>query len=105
MIEKKFYNMNKIERLNYLKKTLNLSDKDISTIQDPLSTFSFENANHMIENAIGIFTVPLGIAMNFMINNKEYLIPMATEEPSVIAAASKSGKNCKTYGRICGRDT
>ena len=39
----------------------------------------------MIENAIGIFQIPLGIANNFVINNKEYLIPMAIEEPSVIA--------------------
>ena len=90
--------MNKIERLNYLKRILNLSGKDISIIRDPLSAFSFENANHMIENAIGIFTVPLGIAMNFMINNKEYLIPMATEEPSVIAAASKAAKIAKHMG-------
>jgi hydroxymethylglutaryl-CoA reductase len=98
VLEKKFYNMNKIERLKYLKRILNLSGKDISIIRDPLSAFSFENANHMIENAIGIFTVPLGIAMNFVINNKEYLIPMATEEPSVIAAASKAAKIAKHMG-------
>ncbi len=44
----------------------------------------------MVENAIGIFSLPLGIATNFRINQKDYLIPMVIEEPSVIAAASKA---------------
>ena len=52
----------------------------------------------MIENAIGIFQIPLGIANNFVINDKEYLIPMAIEEPSVIAAASNAAKIAKEAG-------
>ena len=44
-------------------------------------------ANRMIENCIGVLQIPLGIACNFLINGKEYIIPMATEEPSVIAAS------------------
>ena len=46
----------------------------------------------MVENAIGTFSLPLGVATNFKINNKDYLIPMVIEEPSVIAAASKGAK-------------
>ena len=53
---------------------------------------------HMIENAIGIYEVPLGVAPGFLINDKEYNIPMATEEPSVIAAASNAAKIIKQNG-------
>lgn len=49
-------------------------------------------ANRMIENVFGVFPLPLGLATNFKINGKEYLIPMAIEEPSVIAAASNAAK-------------
>lgn len=80
------------ERLNYMRKAADLSDSDIATIKDPNSAFSFDNADQMIENTIGILPLPLGIATNFVINGKEYLIPMVTEEPSVIAAASNAAK-------------
>ena len=46
----------------------------------------------MVENVISVFPMPLGLATNFMINGKDYLIPMATEEASVIAAASNAAK-------------
>ncbi len=64
------------------------------------SIFKFDDINKMIENAIGIFQIPLGIANNFVINNKEYLIPMAIEEPSVIAAVKQCCKNSKGSRRI-----
>ena len=60
------------------------------------------DADGMIENAIGTFSLPLGIATNFRINDKDYLIPMVIEEPSVIAAASKGCKNCKNSWRFQG---
>jgi hydroxymethylglutaryl-CoA reductase len=95
---KKFYKMNQSERLRYLKKITELSAQDIAILQDPSSAFSFDNANTMIENAIGIFALPFGIATNFVINGKEYLLPMAIEEPSIIAAASKAAKIAKSKG-------
>ena len=52
----------------------------------------------MIENAIGTFSLPLGIATNFRINDKDYLIPMVIEESSVIAAASKAAKIARIHG-------
>jgi hydroxymethylglutaryl-CoA reductase len=52
----------------------------------------------MIENVVGTFPVPLGIAVNFLINNHDYLIPMAIEEPSVIAAASYAAKMVRDGG-------
>ena len=52
----------------------------------------------MVENAFGTFSLPLGIATNFKINNKDYLVPMVIEEPSVIAAASKAAKVASPKG-------
>jgi hydroxymethylglutaryl-CoA reductase len=57
-----------------------------------------ELADVMIENVVGAFPVPLGIAMNFRVNNKDYLVPMATEEPSVVAAASYGAKMARDKG-------
>jgi hydroxymethylglutaryl-CoA reductase len=94
MTEKKFYEMNLQERLGFLKKTAGISG-DIESMLRPLQ---FEDVNRMIENAIGIMSIPMGIATNFVINDKEYVIPMAIEEPSVIAAVSKAAKISKVKG-------
>jgi hydroxymethylglutaryl-CoA reductase len=95
--EKKFRSMNQEERLDHIKKKTNLDDKEIALFSNT-SIFNFHQVNKMIENAIGIFQIPLGIANNFVINDKEYLIPMAIEEPSVIAAASNAAKIAKEAG-------
>lgn len=95
--EKKFYEMTLDQRLNYLKEATNISKNDIEILRNP-SSFTFVNADRMVENAIGVLSLPLGIATNFVINNKKYLVPMAVEEPSVIAAASKAAKIAKNDG-------
>ena len=93
-IEKKIYKMTRGERLEYIRKATQISG-DIEAMLQPLS---FEDSNRMIENAIGIMSIPLGIATNFVINGREYVIPMAIEEPSVIAAVSKAAKIAKVRG-------
>jgi hydroxymethylglutaryl-CoA reductase len=55
-------------------------------------------ANHMVENAIGTFSLPMGVAANFLINGRDYLIPMAIEEPSVLAAVSSAAKLVRAGG-------
>ncbi len=94
---KKFRDMTLEERLEHIKNKTKLEDKEIALFNNT-SIFGFDEVNKMIENAIGIFQIPLGIADNFVINDKEYLIPMATEEPSVIAAASNAAKIVKETG-------
>jgi hydroxymethylglutaryl-CoA reductase len=93
----KLYNMDQDGRLIYLKEKTKLSKHDIALLRDP-SSFTFSNADRMVENAIGILCLPLGVATNFVINHKKYFVPMAIEEPSVIAAASKAAKIAKTNG-------
>jgi hydroxymethylglutaryl-CoA reductase len=95
--EKKFRNMSQEERLEYIQKKTKIDDKEILLFNDT-AIFKFEDINKMVENAIGVFQIPLGIANNFVINDKEYLIPMAIEEPSVIAAASNAAKIAKEAG-------
>src|SRR5207244_6839731 len=58
----------------------------------------FEAADHMIENAVGVIGLPLGVALNFLINGRERLVPMAIEEPSVIAAASHAARLIREAG-------
>ncbi|MBD0298863.1 MAG: hydroxymethylglutaryl-CoA reductase, degradative [Nitrososphaera sp.] len=94
MAEKKLHEMSREERLDYIRKATRISD-DIEVMLRPLP---FEDANRMIENAIGIMSIPMGIATNFVINGREYVIPMAIEEPSVIAAVSKAAKIAKVKG-------
>lgn len=89
----KFYEMNRDERLDHLKKATGVAD-----VEAMLRPLSFDDADRMVENAIGIMSIPMGIATNFVINGRELLIPMAIEEPSVIAAASKAAKIAKVNG-------
>jgi hydroxymethylglutaryl-CoA reductase len=93
MSDKKFYEMSRQERLDFLRGATGISD-----IESLLQPLPFEDANRMVENAIGSMSIPMGIATNFVINGKELLIPMAIEEPSVIAAASKAAKIAKVMG-------
>src|SRR5512136_1090618 len=84
-----FYKMSVEERLVYLKMQGVLTDADLQQLGAGLEISA---ANRMIENVIGMTQIPLGIASNFRINGRDYLIPMATEEPSVVAAASHAAK-------------
>jgi len=94
----KFFEKSKKERLNIVKNFSSLSDEEIELIENIDGGISFENADKMVENAIGTFSLPLGIATNFKINGKDYVIPMVIEEPSVIAAASKGAKVARVLG-------
>ncbi|MFQ5572907.1 MAG: hydroxymethylglutaryl-CoA reductase, degradative [Nitrosopumilaceae archaeon] len=93
----KFFEKSQKDRLNIVKNFANLSQEELEILENS-GGITFENADKMIENAIGTFSLPLGIATNFKINDKDYLVPMAIEEPSVIAAASKAAKIARIKG-------
>jgi len=86
-----FYKHTPQERLLQVQAWANLNEQDVSALS-ALTGLTLDQANNMVENAVGVFGIPLGIATNFRINGRDYLIPMAVEEPSVIAAASNSAK-------------
>ncbi|MGQ0795157.1 MAG: hydroxymethylglutaryl-CoA reductase, degradative [Nitrosopumilaceae archaeon] len=93
----KFYKKSKKDRIKTIASFCNLSKKDIKILQDG-NGIKFDEADKMVENAIGTVSFPLGIATSFRINKKDYLIPMVIEEPSVIAAASKAAKIARKHG-------
>lgn len=94
----KFFEKTRKERLDIVGNFANLSAKELEILQSNDGGISFEKADKMVENAIGTFSLPLGVATSFKINGKDYLIPMVIEEPSVIAAASKGAKIARIRG-------
>jgi len=94
----KFFEKSHEEKLDILCNFSNLNDDELNHLKNATGGIDFQHANKMIENAIGTFSLPLGIATNFKINDNDYLIPMVIEEPSVIAAASKAAKIAKLHG-------
>lgn len=97
MDSSRFFEKNRKERLDIVSKFANLTQEERQVLE-MTGGIGFDQADKMVENAIGTFSFPLGIATNFVINKKEYLIPMVIEEPSVIAAASKAAKIAKIHG-------
>lgn len=93
----RFFEKNRNERLDIVSKFANLTKEERKTLESS-GGIGFDQADKMVENAIGTFSFPLGVATNFVVNKKEYLIPMVIEEPSVIAAASKAAKIAKIHG-------
>jgi hydroxymethylglutaryl-CoA reductase len=92
-----FYKLTIAERLDLIKKKANLTDEETRTLADT-GGLPKEVADRMIENVVGGITIPLGIATNFRINGKDYVVPMAIEEPSVVAAASNAAKMARAKG-------
>lgn len=93
-----FYQLNPFERLQMVKSFDGLSDEDMRVLHGGQGTLSVERADKMIENVIGTYNLPLGIATNFQINGRDYLIPMVVEEPSIVAGASYAAKLVREGG-------
>ena len=91
-----FYNMTLEERRAKLADAAALTPPDLGAWTS--GGISAEAADHMIENVVGMHSLPLGIALNFMVNGKDVLVPMTLEEPSVVAGASFMAKLARAGG-------
>ncbi|MFH0817821.1 MAG: hydroxymethylglutaryl-CoA reductase, degradative, partial [Candidatus Micrarchaeota archaeon] len=91
------YKLSAEERRKEVRKFAELSEEEERTLKESGELFGGA-ISQMVENQIGAMPVPLGVATCFLINKKDYLVPMATEEPSVIAASSNAAK----LARACG---
>jgi hydroxymethylglutaryl-CoA reductase len=91
------YKMPPSERLKLVREFASLDEAETQTIGS-LAGLKLEIADRMIENVIGAIPIPLAVATNFVINGKDYLVPMAIEEPSVVAAASNAAKIARKLG-------
>lgn len=92
-----FYKLPLKDRLAIIKDFAGLTEEEIRLLENT-GSLPWDVVDHMVENVIGVFPEPLGVGVNFQINGKDYLIPMATEEPSVIAAASYAAKMVRDGG-------
>jgi hydroxymethylglutaryl-CoA reductase len=94
---KKFYELSLAERRAEIAADSNLPAEVINTLSG-LPGLLPEQADHMVENVLGTYALPLGVAQNFVVNGRPVLVPMVIEEPSVIAAASFMAKLAKAGG-------
>lgn len=90
-----FYKLPVEKRIEFVKKFSDLTDEEAKIFT---SCLEMDTADRMIENVLGTFELPLGVAVNFLINGKEVLLPMVTEESSVVAAASNAAKIARLKG-------
>ncbi|MEJ2732825.1 MAG: hydroxymethylglutaryl-CoA reductase, degradative [Anaerolineae bacterium] len=91
-----FYDLDTEERAHRVAEWAGLDDAELAALAG--SGLAVERADQMIENVVGTHSLPLGIAPNFLINDRDYLIPMTIEEPSVVAAASLCAKIVRDAG-------
>ncbi|PTE10106.1 hydroxymethylglutaryl-CoA reductase, degradative [Mesorhizobium helmanticense] len=92
----KFRDLSPADRLTAVGDAARLAQADRDALRG--GVLPLDLANGMIENVVGTFEIPLGVATNFTINGRDYLIPMAVEEPSVVAAASYMARIARGCG-------
>lgn len=93
----RFYKMSVEERKQHIIERYGLDEEATNQLMDEIS-LPEETADKMIENVIGTFALPLGLGLNFLIDGKDYVVPMAVEEPSIIASASFIAKIVREAG-------
>jgi hydroxymethylglutaryl-CoA reductase len=91
-----FYRLTIEARRRELSERAELSIDDLHTLD--LGGLDTRTADQVVENVIGVYTLPLGVGLNFRVNGRDYLVPMAVEEPSVIAAASNAARMVREGG-------
>jgi hydroxymethylglutaryl-CoA reductase len=94
-----FYKLTVDERQEAVKSFAGLSEEELRLLRAP-DALPIETADRMIENVIGRIQIPLAVAANFLINGRDFFIPMAIEEPSVVAAASNAAKLTRDKGGV-----
>ncbi|MBQ9512134.1 MAG: hydroxymethylglutaryl-CoA reductase, degradative [Lachnospiraceae bacterium] len=92
-----FFKLSVDDRMKEVAEFTGISEEEQAILQDA-NSLDMDKADHMIENVIGRFSFPLGVAINFIINGKEMVVPMVSEEPSVIAACSNAAKMARAGG-------
>lgn len=86
------------QRLTKLAQHTSAADADLESYRNPATSLPIDQANAMIENVVSTLAIPVGMATNFTIDGTDYLVPMATEEPSVVAAASNAARMARAHG-------
>lgn len=90
-----FYNLSLAQRLEVLRAFLEPADLASLSGENGLTP---DQADHMIENVTGLYALPLGLGLNFVVNGREVLVPMVVEEPSIVAGASFMARLARAGG-------
>jgi hydroxymethylglutaryl-CoA reductase len=93
-----FYKMSPAERVRTLHRLGMLSDSDAERLAAGQTTLGIDAADKMIENVIGVLGMPVGLGLNFLINGRDYVVPLAVEEPSIVAALGAAAKIARASG-------
>ncbi len=99
-----FFKLSPENRLKEVAEFAGLTEEEQRTIGAP-GALDMDKADHMIENVIGTFQLPMAVALNFIVNGKDYVVPMVGEEPSVVAAASNAAKMARETGGFFASNT
>ena len=92
-----FYNRTLAERVETVAEWADLAEDESAALSGAMG-LDHERATRMIENVVGLYALPLGIAVNFLVNDQDVLVPMVIEEPSVVAGASFAAKLARAGG-------
>jgi hydroxymethylglutaryl-CoA reductase len=93
-----FYKMSVADRVRAVRERGLLTDADVEQLSSGQATLDLQAADKMIENVIGVLGMPVGLGLNFLINGRDYVVPMAVEEPSIVAAISAAAKVAREHG-------
>ena len=100
-----FYRMSVSERVRAVHERGLLTDADFERLVTGDMTLDLSAADKMIENVIGVLGMPIGLALNFLVNSREYVVPLAVEEPSIVAALSAAAKQARPAGGFAATST
>jgi hydroxymethylglutaryl-CoA reductase len=101
----KFYKLSVPERLRILNERKIITNDDYRIMSNGKTGLQPNQADKIVENVIGVFNLPMGLGLNFLINGKDYIIPMVVEEPSIIAAVSAAAKLARSKGGFTSEST
>jgi hydroxymethylglutaryl-CoA reductase len=93
-----FHKLSVQERVRTVRDRGLLSSQDYRALIKGEAVLDVSDADNMIENVIGVMGLPIGLGVNFLINDKDYVVPLAVEEPSIVAALSYAAKTARTSG-------
>ena len=101
----KFYAMSVDERVAAIHERGLIDDTDFSTLARGDHTLTLAGADKMIENVVGVMGLPVGLGLNFLINGRDYVVPLVVEEPSIVAALSSAAKLARAGGGFSAEST
>ena len=93
-----FFKMSILERISALHEKGLLSSNDVRQLTNADHQLDIDVADKMIENVLGVFGLPMGVALNFLINNQDYVVPLVVEEPSIVAGLSGAARISRLGG-------